>query len=68
MTALIVSTVISLLMAGAFAWWSARRDPEDHMTWGEASWILEDNAAMANAAKHMGFRLYKTYRLYDRAL
>ncbi len=37
MTALIVSTVISLLMAGAFALWSSRRDPENHMTWGEAS-------------------------------
>jgi hypothetical protein len=35
-TALIVSTIASLLMAGAFAWYSARRDPENHMTWGES--------------------------------
>jgi GNAT superfamily N-acetyltransferase len=36
--------------------------------WGEAGWILEDNAAMANAALHLGFRPYKTYRIYDKTL
>ena len=34
--------------------------------WAEAGWILEDNAAMRNGLLRMGFRLYKTYRLYDR--
>jgi GNAT superfamily N-acetyltransferase len=36
--------------------------------WGEAGWILEDNAPMTNAALNLGFRPYKTYRMYDRAL
>jgi hypothetical protein len=36
------------------------------MWWGEASWILEDNAAMANASERMGYRHRKTYRMYDR--
>jgi hypothetical protein len=36
-TALIVSTLVSLLMAGGFALYSSRRDPENHMTWGESS-------------------------------
>ena len=36
--------------------------------WGEAGWILEDNAAMTNGVLRLGFRPYKTYRIYDRAL
>ncbi len=36
--------------------------------WGEAGWILEDNAAMINASYRLGFRQYKTLRLYDRPL
>ena len=36
--------------------------------WGEAGWILEDNTPMANAALNLGFRPYKTYRIYDKAL
>ncbi len=36
--------------------------------WGEAGWILEDNAAMINASERLGFQHYKTLRLYDRAL
>jgi GNAT superfamily N-acetyltransferase len=38
------------------------------ITWGEGGWILEDNAPMVNAALQLGFRPYKTYRIYDRAL
>ncbi len=37
-------------------------------TFGESSWILEDNQIMRGAADKMGFRPYKTYRLYERAL
>jgi GNAT superfamily N-acetyltransferase len=37
-------------------------------TWGEASWILEDNAAMRNGLERMGFRVYKTLRMYQKAL
>jgi hypothetical protein len=32
---------------------------------GEMSWILEDNAAMNNALRNLGLRIYKRYRLYD---
>jgi GNAT superfamily N-acetyltransferase len=37
-------------------------------TWGEAGWILENNAAMINAAQKINFAVYKTYRVYDRRL
>ena len=36
--------------------------------WGEAGWVLEDNHAMRNGLQRMGFEVYKTYRIYDRAL
>jgi GNAT superfamily N-acetyltransferase len=36
--------------------------------WAEAGWVLEDNHAMKNALARMGFRVYKTYRVYERAL
>lgn len=36
--------------------------------WGEAGWILEDNAAMNASLEKMQFSVYKTYRLYDRAI
>jgi GNAT superfamily N-acetyltransferase len=36
--------------------------------WGEAGWILEDNAAMNLALEKMTFRVYKTYRMYERPL
>jgi len=37
-------------------------------TWGEAGWILDDNTPMSNALVRMGFRPYKTLRMYDRPL
>jgi hypothetical protein len=49
-----------------------------HRTWensvkhgmprGEAGWILEDNALMNKAATELGFRVSKTYRIYDKPL
>jgi GNAT superfamily N-acetyltransferase len=36
--------------------------------WAEAGWVLEDNHAMINGLQRMGFRRYKTYRIYERAL
>jgi len=36
--------------------------------WGEGGWILEDNMPMNNAATGLGFRHYKTYRVYDKPL
>lgn len=34
----------------------------------ELSWILENNPAMLNMLTEMGARIYKTYRVYERAL
>jgi GNAT superfamily N-acetyltransferase len=35
---------------------------------GEAGWILEDNELMKKAATELGFRVSKTFRIYDKAL
>ncbi len=37
-------------------------------SWGEAGWILEDNPAMNAGLEKMEFTVYKTYRLYDKAI
>ena len=37
-------------------------------TWVECSWILEDNWAMRRGLERMGARVYKTYRIYEKAL
>jgi len=34
----------------------------------EFSWILENNIPMINTAEKLGAEIYKTYRLYDKAL
>ncbi len=34
-------------------------------TWGELSWILEDNHPMNSAIQTFGSELYKTYRIYS---
>ena len=49
----------------AWIWEKGRAKGYD---WGEAGWILEDNAAMNNAIQRIGFVPYKTYRVYDRPL
>ena len=38
------------------------------ITWGEMSWILEDNHAMNAAIQRFGARLFRTYRIYDTAV
>ena len=35
---------------------------------GEAGWILEDNVLMNKSATQLGFRVSKTYRIYDKPL
>jgi len=37
-------------------------------TWGEVSWILEDNEAIIRPIRLLGGRRYKTYRIYQRPL
>lgn len=36
--------------------------------WAEASWILENNVAMRNGIERLGFRAYKTLRIYQKPL
>jgi GNAT superfamily N-acetyltransferase len=48
--------------------WIWTRSAERGIYWGEAGWILEDNPAMNAGLEKMTFRVYKTYRLYDRRL
>jgi hypothetical protein len=36
--------------------------------WGELSWTLEDNAPVNLGIKFMGGKVYKKYRLFERAL
>ncbi|MGE0432688.1 MAG: N-acetyltransferase [Planctomycetota bacterium] len=38
------------------------------VTYGETSWVLENNAEMVNGSRMMQATHYKTYRLYDRPL
>jgi GNAT superfamily N-acetyltransferase len=48
--------------------WIWTKSGDRGIYWGEAGWILEDNPAMNAGLEKMTFRVYKTYRLYDRAL
>jgi len=38
------------------------------LRWGELSWTLEDNAPVNVGIKLMGGKVYKTYRLFEKAL
>jgi GNAT superfamily N-acetyltransferase len=48
--------------------WIWTKSGERGIWWGEAGWILEDNPAMNAGLEKMTFRVYKTYRLYDRRI
>lgn len=48
--------------------WIWTKAGEQKIYWGEAGWILEDNPAMNAGLEKMNFHVYKTYRLYDRAI
>ena len=48
--------------------WIWTKSGDRKIYWGEAGWILEDNPAMNAGLEKMTFRVYKTYRLYDRPL
>ncbi|MFL5402733.1 MAG: GNAT family N-acetyltransferase [Gemmatimonadales bacterium] len=48
--------------------WIWTKSAERGIYWGEAGWILEDNPAMNAGLEKMTFRVYKTYRLYDRSI
>jgi hypothetical protein len=38
------------------------------MTWAEASWVLEGNEMMNRAIEHINGKVYKTYRIYEKAI
>jgi hypothetical protein len=44
------------------------RAVEKGYSWGELSWILEDNLMMTRAAEMLGAKPYKTYRIYETSL
>jgi len=48
--------------------WTWREGNKLGYNWVEASWLLETNAAIRNGMERMGFRVYKTLRMYDKAL
>ena len=48
--------------------WIWTRGRDMGFSWGEAGWILEDNPVMNAGLEKMEFTVYKTYRLYDKAL
>jgi GNAT superfamily N-acetyltransferase len=48
--------------------WTWRRGRRLGFDWVEASWILETNHAIRNGMERLGFRVYKTYRMYDKTL
>ena len=48
--------------------WIWTKSAQRKIFWGEAGWILEDNPAMNAGLEKMTFRVYKTYRLYDRPI
>lgn len=45
-----------------------RRSVQLGYRYGEASWILEDNAAMNKALERMHGKRYKTYRIYEKPI
>lgn len=51
-----------------FYWETYRRGVKKGYRWGEFSWILENNTMMNRAAQMMGAHVYKTYRVYEKAL
>lgn len=48
--------------------WIWTRAAERGIGWGEAGWLLEDNAAIIQGLEKAQFTRYKTYRLLDRAV
>ncbi len=45
-----------------------RRGQARGVTWGEMSWILEDNHLMQKGLEALGAKIYKTYRIYQAPL
>src|SRR5437588_79382 len=68
---LLLGTVKAYRMSGVDALmyhWIWTKGATHGYHWGEGGWILEDNVPMVNGALQLGFRPYKTYRIYDKPL
>lgn len=48
--------------------WIWTKSGDHGMYWAEGGWILEDNLAIKLGLEKMTFKVYKTYRLYDRPI
>lgn len=48
--------------------WIWSKAAEINIGWGEAGWLLEDNAGIIQGLSKAGFTPYKTYRVLDRAV
>ena len=46
----------------------AKRGEKRGYRWGELSWTLEDNRPINLGIKSMGAKIYKTYRIYEKAI
>jgi len=47
--------------------WIWTKTGERGISWGEASWLLEDNAGIIQGLSKAGFTPYQTFRILDRA-
>jgi GNAT superfamily N-acetyltransferase len=52
-------------IAGVLFLETARQAKKLGYTWGEASWVLEDNVMMNRSAEMMNATKYKTYRIFE---
>lgn len=59
-------------LGAAMAMWMIRVSQDNVMDrgayWGELGWILEDNEGMISILEEIGCEIYKTYRVYEKAI
>jgi hypothetical protein len=59
-------------LGAAMAMWMIRVSQDNVVnrgaTFGELGWILEDNEGMISILEEIGCRIYKTYRVYEKAI
>ena len=59
-------------LGAAMAMWMIRVSQDNVMdrgaTFGELGWILDDNEGMISILEEIGCEIYKTYRVYEKAI
>ena len=45
-----------------------QRGKNKNMARGELSWVLEDNEKLNKSLRHLGVKLYKKYRIFEKSL